>query len=362
LPADHASNQTDPLRRILERSPRQRRLIGTLLSAAVLGSLAFAVPAATAAPTPSVSEVQRTVQRLQNEVEQASEQYNETRENLKSITVRLSGAQARLTRQHAEVVKARAMVGRLAAETYRRGDLSTLDVLLGDDPDAILAEAGYLPSLGDRQSGAMKRLAVGEAKLARTRAEIKDQQEEARAAEARMRLNKNTVNRKLAQAQTELRRLKAAQRRALARAQARAENAGVPKAAVGGGGKALCNGMSVQAPTGAAKAAIQFACAQLGEPYAWAAAGPSSWDCSGLTMRSYQAGGISLPHSSRLQANYGTRVSVSSLKPGDLIFFNSPISHVAIYLGNGLMVHAPHTGDVVRVASVYETPSVAVRF
>jgi cell wall-associated NlpC family hydrolase len=63
-----------------------------------------------------------------------------------------------------------------------------------------------------------------------------------------------------------------------------------------------------------------------------------------------------------LQATYGTRVSVSSLKVGDLIFFNSPISHVAIYLGGGLMVHAPHTGEVVEVASVYKTPSAAVRF
>jgi cell wall-associated NlpC family hydrolase len=111
-----------------------------------------------------------------------------------------------------------------------------------------------------------------------------------------------------------------------------------------------------------AKAAIKYACAQLGKPYVWAADGPNGFDCSGLTMKAYAAAGISLPHQSAQQASYGHRVSINALEPGDLIFFYSPISHVAIYLGNGMMVHAPHTGDVVRVASVYTTPVAAVRF
>jgi cell wall-associated NlpC family hydrolase len=119
--------------------------------------------------------------------------------------------------------------------------------------------------------------------------------------------------------------------------------------------------MASKASNSRARAALAFACHQLGDPYAWAADGPNSWDCSGLTMKSWAAGGVSLPHSSQLQAQYGTRVGSSSLQPGDLVFFNSPISHVGIYLGAGLMVHAPHTGDVVRVASLYETPSTAVR-
>jgi peptidoglycan DL-endopeptidase CwlO len=344
------------------RPSRKRRLIGSLISLGVAGSMAFAVPAATAAPSPTINEVQSRVDKLQEQAEQASEDYNETREKLHSINVRLKAAQEKLKRQHAEVVKARAQVGRLAAETYRRGELSTLDVVLGDDPSAVLAQAGYLPSLGDRQSGAMKRLAEGEKKLRATQAEIKAQQDKAEMAEIRMRLNKNTVNRKLGQAKAELNRLKAAQRAALARAQARTANAGVPAAAIGGGGKAVCNGMAVDAPTAAAKKAIQFACAQLGDPYVWAAAGPNAYDCSGLVLRAYQAAGISLPHSSAMQATYGRRVSIGSLQPGDLVFFHSPISHVGIYLGGGLMVHAPHTGDVVRVASLWTTPSAAVRF
>ena len=81
----------------------------------------------------------------------------------------------------------------------------------------------------------------------------------------------------------------------------------------------------------------------------WAAAGPTRWDCSGLTMRSYQAAGVSLPHSSRIQISYGKSVSFSSLKPGDLLFFGKPISHVSIYMGGGKMVQAPRPGKKVEV-------------
>ena len=166
-----------------------------------------------------------------------------------------------------------------------------------------------------------------------------------------MRTEKGQVEAKLAAAQAVLNKLKASQRKAL---QARFTGAeSVPPGT-------RCADF-VQAAHGRAKAAIAFACNQLGEPYRWAAAGPNAWDCSGLMMGSWKAAGVSLPHSSRMQVNYGDRVSVSNIQIGDLIFFNSPISHVAMYLGNGLMIHAPHTGDVVRIATVYQTPSAATR-
>jgi cell wall-associated NlpC family hydrolase len=329
-----------------------------LLSVAVLGCVALSVPSATAAPQLTIAEVERQVARLQSQAEQASEQYNTTKEQLASINVRLRAAGKQLARQRAEVMLARRQVGELAAETYRRGELSTLNLVLSNNPEALLAQAGYLPALGDSQSGAMTRLQAGETKLVETQSEIKDQQSKAEMAEIRLQLNRNTVYQKLAQATADLGKLKAAQRAALARSQQKQESAGVPA----GGGTAVCHGMAVAAPSRAARTAITFACAQLGKPYVWAGAGPSTWDCSGLTMRAYQAAGISLPHSAAMQATYGNRVSLSSLLPGDLLFFHSPISHVAIYLGHGLMLHAPHTGDVVRIASVYETPAAAVRF
>jgi cell wall-associated NlpC family hydrolase len=343
----------------------RRRTVRVMMTAGVLGLALVGVTSANAAPKPSIAEVQRKIEKLRTQAEQASEDYNETREQLKSVDVRLKAAQDKLKRQRGEVQVARTQVGRLAAETYRRGELSTLDLVLGDDPDNALAQAGYLPSLGERQAGAMTRLKEGEKKLTTTEAEIKAQQGKAEAAKARMNKNRKLVDKRLDAANAELNRLEASQRKKLREAQEKTANAGVPSggggSSSGGGGSANCNGKAVNAPSGAARKAIAFACAQLGDPYLWAATGPNKWDCSGLTMKAYAAGGVSLPHSSKLQANYGSRVSVSSLQPGDLVFFHSPISHVGMYIGDGLMVHAPSSGDVVRVASLYATPSAAVR-
>ncbi|MFW3173104.1 C40 family peptidase, partial [Geodermatophilus sp. CPCC 206100] len=108
----------------------------------------------------------------------------------------------------------------------------------------------------------------------------------------------------------------------------------------------------VVADSAAAQKAVDRALAQRGKPYVWAAEGPGSFDCSGLVLFAYQAAGVSLPHSSRLQSQTGRTVSRAEARPGDLVAFYSPVSHIGIYLGNGQMVHAPTSGDVVKVASV----------
>ena len=104
--------------------------------------------------------------------------------------------------------------------------------------------------------------------------------------------------------------------------------------------------------SGRAGVVVEFALAQLGEPYAWGGNGPNSWDCSGLTSAAWAEAGVSLPRSSGSQINVGTRVSKSQLEPGDLVFYYSPISHVGIYIGGGEIVHATHPGDVVSVDDV----------
>jgi len=108
-----------------------------------------------------------------------------------------------------------------------------------------------------------------------------------------------------------------------------------------------------------ARAAVRWALAQLGDPYRWGATGPNAFDCSGLTSSAYRAAGAGIPRVSRDQWNAGPHVDVPNLLPGDLVFYASDtrnpgtIHHVGMYIGNGLMVHAPHTGDVVRVASIW---------
>ena len=111
-----------------------------------------------------------------------------------------------------------------------------------------------------------------------------------------------------------------------------------------------------------ARTAVSTALAQVGDPYVWGAAGPGSFDCSGLTQYAYAAAGVSLPHSSGMQSQMGTSVSLSSAAPGDLLFFYSPVSHVAMYIGNGQMVHASTYGTPVKVVPVSSMPGlVSVR-
>ena len=111
-------------------------------------------------------------------------------------------------------------------------------------------------------------------------------------------------------------------------------------------------------PSGGAAAAIAFARAQIGDPYVWAAAGPDAWDCSGLTMGAWAAGGITLPHYSVAQYTQSTRITASQLAPGDLVFWGSSsnpssIYHVALYVGDGQIIHAPRTGRTVSQESMY---------
>jgi cell wall-associated NlpC family hydrolase len=117
-------------------------------------------------------------------------------------------------------------------------------------------------------------------------------------------------------------------------------------------GRTLQPPRNLPMPPGAAGEAIQMALAQVGDPYQNAASGPDAFDCSGLTSYAYAAAGISLPHSSRAQAQLGTQVSRSELQAGDLVFFYTPISHVGLYIGNGMMVHARTYGSPVAVTSV----------
>jgi cell wall-associated NlpC family hydrolase len=111
------------------------------------------------------------------------------------------------------------------------------------------------------------------------------------------------------------------------------------------------------ASNASAQKAVDTALAQLGDPYVWAAAGPNAFDCSGLTQFAYKAAGVTLPHSSKSQSTMGSYVAKSDLKPGDLVFFYSPVSHVGMYIGNGQIVHAPTSGSVVKIVKLDAMPS-----
>ncbi len=112
-------------------------------------------------------------------------------------------------------------------------------------------------------------------------------------------------------------------------------------------------------PAPGATAAVVFIDSQIGKPYCYAGAGPACFDCSGLVMRAWQAGGLTLPHFSGAQYAMFPAVPLTQLKPGDLLFPADPNQHVAMYVGSGLIVHATHTGDFVR-AEPLNTPGLGL--
>jgi peptidoglycan DL-endopeptidase CwlO len=131
-----------------------------------------------------------------------------------------------------------------------------------------------------------------------------------------------------------------------------AEQATVTAALAGPALRTPSVGSLPPAPGPAAAVAVRTALAQVGDPYVWASSGPDGFDCSGLTSYAYSAAGVALPHSSRSQSALGVDVARADLQPGDLVFFYSPISHVGIYIGNGMMVHARTFGQPVAVTTV----------
>jgi cell wall-associated NlpC family hydrolase len=107
--------------------------------------------------------------------------------------------------------------------------------------------------------------------------------------------------------------------------------------------------------------ALSAAMAAMGTPYRWGGTGRGGFDCSGLAQWAYRKAGITLPRSSRAQSGVGTPVSRADLQPGDLVFFYRPVSHVGIYVGNGNVVHAPQTGDVVKISPISRMPFAGAR-
>jgi cell wall-associated NlpC family hydrolase len=162
---------------------------------------------------------------------------------------------------------------------------------------------------------------------------------------------KATIDKKLAEAKALLGDLKAKEReQVVSRSVARTSAAPTTSAPA-----------SVPA-SGRAAAAVAFAMAQVGDAYVYGATGPSAWDCSGLTMGAWAQAGVSLPHSSSAQYSSGPHIAESDLQPGDLVFYYSPISHVGMYIGNGMIVNAENPSVGVKVTSLHSMPYVgAVR-
>ena len=309
--------------------------------AAVIFSSGLIPVSANAAP--NLIEVQGRVRDLQEQAATAAEGAQDAKVQLAKLKRTLDTVQQQASQQGASVDQMHKVIGAIAAEQYKSGPLSqSLELLFSSDPALYLSAAGSLESVTRKKSADLKKFSVVTQRLNATTFTVTDKLVLVRAAEAKFTKQLEIANGKLKEAEDLLAKLTAAERERLAKLNEDQENADRESSLADAGKYASVGGRG--------GVAIKYALAQIGDRYVFGAAGLVNWDCSGLTMRAFQAAGVSLPHSARAQYNYGKSIARKDLQPGDLVFFGKPISHVAIYVGGNRMLHAPRTGARVKIA------------
>lgn len=343
------------------------------LALASAASVSLLGESARGEPRPTVGEVRAKVADLYRQAEEATERYDGTRQKADAVRTAVARLQDELARKTARLNSTRDTLGTIAAAQYRSGALDpALQLALSADPASYLQQVGSLDQLGSRQTVVLTRLADERRDIAQTRAEAAGELATLTSAQTQLAAHKRTVQSKLARAGALLASLTPGERAAadgldgyggyggyggydsfddfsgLPAAQdgTPAADRGAHHTPMGGG----------PAPSARAGQAVAFAYRALGLPYVWGATGPHAYDCSGLTQAAWKAAGVSLPRTTYTQINAGARVPRSQLRPGDLVFFYSGISHVGLYIGGGRMIHAPHPGAPVRIAPVSEMP------
>ncbi|MGZ5400006.1 MAG: NlpC/P60 family protein [Nocardioides sp.] len=349
----------------------RKRLIGALLGLSFVVSVGF-IPGAAQAD-PDIEDVKTRVDDLYHEAEAAQERYHDVNLELEELERDLTSLEADQARQDQQMESARTQVRDSVIRQYQGENMSAVgQVFVSDDPSAFLDQLSTMTSYNDLQSQMFSAYAR-EAKALDIRQEATSQRvEDIAAAEKRLADEKATVESKLAEAEELLSRLEAEEREALRAAEERAEREAmrVSRSAerpedqpeVQPAEDQPAEDVPEVAASGGAGAAVAQAMAQVGDAYVYGAVGPDAFDCSGLTMDAWAAAGVSLPHSSSAQYASGPQVATSDLQPGDLVFYYSPISHVGMYIGNGMIVHAANPGTGVAVTGLNSMPySGAVR-
>lgn len=334
---------------------RKRLSAGSLAAIAVFLISFTTPPLATAAQT--LAQVQAQINRLEEEATTAAEGAQEAKVKLASLTRSLAGIQAQAAIQGKTVDAISKTLGTIAVNQYKSGSFSqSLELLFSSDPSLYLSSAGSLEAITRRKSTELRKFQSAEQQLNATSLTVSDRLAQVKALQKKLAERSAFAASKLAQAESLLAKLKKEDRERLAKLAEDLENADQASS--------LKEAKSAAGVSGRAGIALKYALVQIGDRYVFGAAGLTTWDCSGLTMRAFQTAGVSLPHSSRAQSRMGKAVPFNQKKPGDLMFFGRPVSHVGIYLGGGRMVHAPRSGSRVKVAdasSLGRKPLVAIR-
>ncbi|MEV6015951.1 MULTISPECIES: C40 family peptidase [unclassified Streptomyces] len=336
-------------------SGRLLRLVCT--GAVAVGALLPSAPAV-AVPEPgqgaerSVASLLTDLQRLYRNAERATETYNATAEKLKKQRAEVAGLDARLARARLSLEDSRGAAGRLARQQYQSGDeISTyVRLLLARDPQHALDQGHLIGQLSLERAATVRRVTGGEKRtdgLARAARKALDGQ---LSLAARQKKERDEVRGRLDAVQTLLASLTADQIAELDRVE-RSGTATAQKKIMASGALS-----SVRPPTREGAEALSYAVDQIGKPYEWGAQGPKAYDCSGLTSQAWERAGRPIPRTSQEQWAELPHVPLDRLRPGDLVVYFPEATHVALYLGAGMVVQAPRPGARIKVSPIAANP------
>lgn len=327
------------------RRPKQpSRARVTVLTSAAAAAVALSSQAANAAPAekPSKDDVQAKVHKLYEDAGRATDKLNGAEEKQEKLEKEISTIQDNVAKGQEELNELREGIGLAASAQYRSGGIdSSIQLFLSADPDDYLDKAATLDQLTGQQVEALKKIQEKQRTLAQQRQEATEKLEDLADTRETLADKKKEVQGKLAAAQKLLNTLTAEEKAALDEQETRASRDAGERVELGNEAPASSYGA----------AALAAADTQVGKPYVSGGSGPNSYDCSGLTQWAYAQAGVSITRTTYTQQNDGTKIGRDQLKPGDLVFFND-LGHVGLYAGNGMVLHAPYPGKVVRYESM----------
>ncbi|MCX4698473.1 NlpC/P60 family protein [Streptomyces sp. NBC_01352] len=357
------------------------------LATAALTSVALLSQTANAAPSaddkPSLEEVEKKVDDLYRQAESATDKYNAAQEKTAKQRKRVDTLLDDVAQRTQSLNEAREELGTFAAAQYRTGASApdTATFLLADSPQDYFDQTQLMGRLTNRQKGAVDDYVTEQSETMKKRQEATESLQTLTKSQGELKTAKATVQTKLADARALLSQLTAEEKARLAAIERKKQQEAAAKAAelarqqaaeqkareeaaaqqeTDSGSSSSSSSTTTDSSTATdasyatkAEKALAFARAQIGKPYVWGATGPESYDCSGLTQAAWKAAGVDIPRVTYDQVKAGTTVSVSAAQPGDLVFFYDDISHVGLYIGNGMMIHAPKPGAYVREESIF---------
>lgn len=311
---------------------------------AIFGAFAlfFASLVTPAQAAPTVTSVQREIDQLRTLAAEKFEAANEAKIKIEKLVRESRNLRSGEASVRKQVESSKNYFAKIAVERYKQDGLGEgLGLLFSKDPSRYLSDASSLEVLNRRYANEVRKLASSQQRLVASQLVIRDKTSELRSQQTRLNVEVATAKSALIKSEKMLKSLNVSDRVRLVK-RAKASQSKILKTS-----KKYAQTFIGDNSRGSK--ALKYALQQIGDIYVWGGAGPARWDCSGLTLRSFQKSGVSLPHSAAVQFRYGKLVSYRKLKPGDLLFFGRPISHVSIYMGGGKMVQAPRAGKRVEV-------------